>query len=205
MDISASMAALELSRDADWKRYRLSLFYASGDDRSDPTKAKGFDSITDNPNFAGGQFMFWTQQATKVNGLNANGLAAGLLAEKFTLLPSLRSKFTDRSNFVNPGLLLLNAGVDLRMSPSLKVVTNASYLKFADATVPRQQLHGLPGFEDNTIGLDVSAGAKWRPFLNENFFIVPGFSMLKPSGGFATALGSTSPLFSAFATIQVNY
>jgi hypothetical protein len=209
VDIAASMAALELSRDADWKRYRLSLFYASGDDRSDPTKAKGFDSIMDNPNFAGGQFQFWTQQKTTVtDGPPVNGVAPVLLiTEKFTLLPSLRSKFTQRSNFVNPGLILLNAGVDLRMSPSLKVVTNASYLKFADATVPRQllQQRGLPGFEDNTIGLDLSAGAKWRPFLNENFFIVPGVSMLKPSGGFATALGSTSPLFSAFATVQVNY
>jgi len=207
VDINARMAALELSRDADWKRYRVSLFYASGDNGSDPAKATGFDSITDNPNFAGGQFQFWTQQKTTINdGLGPNG-TAGVLVEKFTLLPSLRSRFTDRSNFVNPGLLLLNAGVDLRMSPSLKVVTNASYLKFADATVPRQLLQqsGHAGFEDNTIGLDLSAGAKWRPFLNENFFIVPGVSMLKPSGGFATALGSTSPLFSAFATLQVNY
>jgi hypothetical protein len=27
-----------------------------------PTRGSGFDSITDNPNLAGGQFMFWDQQ-----------------------------------------------------------------------------------------------------------------------------------------------
>src|SRR5207244_12525180 len=86
VDISAQMAAIELSRDADWKRYRVSAFYASGDDGADPTKAKGFDSITDNPNLAGGQFMFWTQQNSKVAGLPFGGI----LSEKFSLLPNLR-------------------------------------------------------------------------------------------------------------------
>ena len=65
VDISARMAALELSRDADWRRYRFSFFYASGDNAADAGKATGFDAITDNPNLAGGQFMFWDQQKTK--------------------------------------------------------------------------------------------------------------------------------------------
>ena len=65
VDISAQMAALEVSRDADWLRYRGSLFFASGDDRGDRPKRDGFDSITDNPNLAGGQFMFFDQQNTR--------------------------------------------------------------------------------------------------------------------------------------------
>jgi len=205
--INARMAALELSRDADWKRYRVSAFYASGDDFSGSGKATGFDSITDNPNFAGGQFQYWTQQNTKVDGLAAVGTGAGVLTEKFSLLPSMRSKFSERSNFVNPGLVMVNAGVDMRMSPSLKIVTNASYLKFANNAVPKAlvEARGLPGFEDATIGLDFSLGAKFRPFVNENFFIVPGVSVLVPKGGFATALGSTSTLTSGFITFQVNY
>ena len=201
IDISAQMAAVELSRDADWWRYRGSLFYASGDDRSDPTKGHGFDTITDNPNLAGGQFMFWDQQATKV------GAPALLVSEKFSLVPNLRSKFTDRANFVNPGLIVLNGGVDLRLSPQLKVVTNVSYLKFANATVLRQLVaaQGQPGFEDESIGLDIGAGAKFRPLVNENLFLVLGFATLTPRGGFATALGSEGRLYSFVGAIQLAF
>jgi hypothetical protein len=203
VNISAQMAALELSKDADWKRFRLSAFYASGDDGSDPTKAKGFDSITDNPNLAGGQFMFWTQQKTAVTGL-----PGAILSEKFSLLPNMRSKFVDRSNFVNPGLILLNGGVDLRVSPQIKVVTNASYLRFADATILRTLTAktNASAFSDNVIGLDLSTGAKIRPFTNENFFLLAGFSMLRPQGGFANAVsGTTTQLYSVFAAFQVAY
>jgi hypothetical protein len=201
VDIRARMAALELARDANWLRYRFSLFFASGDDRSDPGKAGGFDMITDNPNVAGGQFMFWTQQTSKVATL-PNG---GILSEKFSLLPNLRSKFTDRANFVNPGLFLIGGGVDMRLTPNLKVVTNVSSLSFANNAVLEQLAGPLGGFEDNGIGLDISVGAKWRPFLNENLFIVPGFSLLSPKGGFKTALGDDASLNSFFVTIQVAY
>jgi hypothetical protein len=201
VDIRARMAAIELSRDSDWLRYRFSAMYASGDDAADSSVASGFDSITDNPNLAGGQFMYWTQQTTKINGLPGGQL----LSEKFTLLPSLRSKFSDRANFVNPGLMLLNGGLDLRVSPQLKVVTNASWLQFADASVLRGLRGSAAGFEDRTVGLDLSVGAKFRPKLNENMFLVPGFSMLLPRGGFATALGSESPLYSVVAAVQFAF
>jgi hypothetical protein len=201
VDIRGRMAALELARDSNWLRYRFSLFFASGDDLSDPDKATGFDMITDNPNLAGGQFMFWTQQTTKVATLPLGGI----LSEKFSLLPNLRSKFTDRANFVNPGIFLLNGGVDMRLTPKLKLVTNVSTLSFANAEVLEALAGPLGGFEDNSIGLDFSVGAKFRPFLNENLFIVPGFSMLSPSGGFKTALGDTGSLNSFFVTIQIAY
>jgi hypothetical protein len=154
--------------------------------------------------------MFWDQQNTSVAGLvppNAKGPVVSVLSEKFSLYPDLRSRFTDRSNFVNPGLLVLNGGVDLRMSPKLKVVTNVSYLKFANAEVLRQLVakNGGKGFEDETIGLDISAAAKYRPFLNENMFFVLGFSALSPKGGFATALGSTGSLYSFVGAIQLAY
>jgi hypothetical protein len=202
VDVNAQMAAIEVSRDADWLRYRGSLFYASGDDGSDLTKGKGFDVITDNPNLAGGGFMFWDQQATKAEGLPIGNL----LHEKFSLVPNLRSKFTDRANFVKPGLVVLNGGVDLRMSPSLKIVTNLSYLKFAKADLLAKlvALGGGQGFEDNSIGIDISAAAKWRPFVNENMFVVLGLSTLTPKGGLATAIGS-SRLYSFVGQIQLAY
>ena len=125
VDINAQMAALEVSRDSDWLRYRGSFFFASGEKDLNDDKANGFDMISDNPNFAGGGFQFWTQQATVLGG------GRGILTNKFSLLANLRNKFTQRSNFVNPGLLLVNLGADFRLTPKFKTVTNLSYLRFA--------------------------------------------------------------------------
>jgi hypothetical protein len=200
LSINARMAAIEVSTDRDARRYRGSFFYASGDSGSGST-AGGFDSITDNPNLAGGQFSFWTQQAINVP---ISSTKSFLLTQKFSLLPDLRNKFTQRSNFVNPGLILLNGGVDFRLMPQLKVITNLSYLRFANAAV-LQQLTSATAFPNGTIGLDLNAGVKWRPFLNENLFLVLGYSMLKPQGGLATALGSSGALSSFITTFQVAF
>ena len=61
-NINAQMAAIELSYDRDWARFRASFFWASGDKNINDGKATGFDSIFDNPNFAGGQFSYWQRQ-----------------------------------------------------------------------------------------------------------------------------------------------
>ena len=45
VDINAQMAALEVSYDRDWIRYKASVFYASGDDKPTDGTAHGFDSI----------------------------------------------------------------------------------------------------------------------------------------------------------------
>ena len=60
-------------------------------------------------------------------------------------------------------------------------------------------------FEDGTIGVDIGVGAKLRPFVNENLFVVLGFSLLKPGGGLASALGSNQPLHSFVGAIQLAY
>ena len=66
VDISAGMAALELSYDRDWVRFRTSFFYASGDHNiSGQGAATGFDSILDDPNFAGGKFSYWQATADR--------------------------------------------------------------------------------------------------------------------------------------------
>jgi hypothetical protein len=200
LTINARMAAIELSHDSDAIRLRGSFFYASGDSGSDPTKAGGFDAIEDNPELAGGQFSFWTQQTIKIPGL-AGG---GLLQQRFSLLPDLRDKFSQRSNFLNPGLILVNGGVDFRLMPQLKVVTNVSYLRFANVST-LQALSSVAKFPNTTIGVDANIGLKWRPFLNENLFVLGGFGLLAPRGGFATALGSSGLLYSAFSTFQIAF
>jgi hypothetical protein len=195
--VNAQMAAFEASVDRDWVRWRASFFYASGDGNLNDNKATGFDAIQDNPNFAGGPFQFWTQQQTVVGG------RVGFLKNKFSLLPDLRDKFDNRANFVNPGLWLWNFGADLRVTPKLKVVTNLSYLRFAQAGLLRQ-IALDPGISGG-IGTDLSVGAKFRPFENENLFIVTGAAVLFPQGGYARLIGSTRPLVSPTFAFQVAF
>jgi hypothetical protein len=199
LSINARMAAIEVSHDSDATRYRASFFYASGDSGSGST-AGGFDAVDDNPELAGGQFSFWTQQAIKVPGLPGGGL----LTQRFSLLPDLRDKFSQRSNFLNPGLILVNGGVDLRLMPQLKLVTNVSYLEFANVAV-LQELATAAKFPNSTIGIDANLGLKWRPFLNENLFLIGGLGLLAPRGGMATALGSSGLLYSVFSTLQIAF
>lgn len=195
--VNAQMGAFEAALDRDWVRWRGSFFYASGDGNLNDDKATGFDMIQDNPNFAGGPFQFWTQQQTVIGG------RIGFLKNKFSLLPDLRNKFDNRSNFVNPGLLLFNFGADLKVTPKLKMVTNLSYLRFARAGLLRQI--ALDNGIGSGIGTDLSVGAKFRPFENENLFIVTGAAVLFPQGGYAHMIGSTRPLVSPTFAFQVAF
>ncbi len=56
--INAQMAAAEVSLDKDWVRYKISAFYASGDGNPRDGRATGFDTIVDDPSFAGGIIQF---------------------------------------------------------------------------------------------------------------------------------------------------
>lgn len=197
VSINAQMAAVELSKDRDWIRFRGSFFFASGDKDVNDDHANGFDMITDNPNFAGGQFMFWTQQATNVGG------RIGTLTNKFSLLPDLRDKFTQRANFVNPGIWLASGGMDFRLTPKIKLISNISYLSFARSHI-LQQLTGNPNIT-NPIGVDLSMATKWRPFENENMFFVFGAAMLVPRGGYAQLIGSRSVLVSPTFAINLAF
>src|SRR5207302_8207964 len=111
----------EVSYDRDWARYRASFVYASGDSRPEDGSATGFDSIFDNPNFAGGPFSYFTRQAIRLTGSGVN------LVNRNSLLPDLRtSKEQGQANFVNPALLVYNIGADFDLTPKLKLITNIS-------------------------------------------------------------------------------
>jgi Carboxypeptidase regulatory-like domain len=203
VDINARMAALELSTDKDWVRYRASFFYASGDSsnrsgasRTDGT-AHGFDTIVDDTHFAGSAFSFWDHEGLRLTG---TGIA---LMNPASLLPSLRSnKEEGQANFVNPGLFLFNAGADFNLSPMWRAFLNANYLRF-DRTEPLEILlfqrpirHG--------IGTDLGTGIEYRPPLSENIVIVGGVSSLVPGEGFKQIYNGKT-LFSVFTTIRFQF
>ncbi len=174
-DINAQMAAIELSYDRDWARFRASYFFASGDKNINDDRATGFDSIFDNPNFAGGSFSYWQRQTIGLFGVN--------LKNRMSLVPDLRSsKFQGQSNFVNPGLHLFNLGIDFDLTPKLKSINNVNFLWFDKTQVLERYI-----FQEQVrrrIGADLSAGIEYRPFLNNNAIIVAGISGLIPGPGF---------------------
>jgi hypothetical protein len=192
--IDAKMAAIEASYDRDWIRFRSSFFYASGDDDVTDGTGKGFDAILDNPNFIGGRFSFWQRQQIKLFGVN--------LTQRESLVPNLRSsKFQGQANFVNPGLILANFGMDFEVTPKTRFVTNASYLWF-DKTQVLEQFTFQSDIK-REIGTDVSVGVEYRPLLNDNIIFIGGYSALVPGRGFKDLFGVTDP-FNLFNTKDIT-
>lgn len=183
--IRAHMAAVEASVDKNWLRFKVSGFFASGDKNPTDDKATGFDAIFDDPNFAGGQFSYWSRQGIKLVSTDI-----GLLQPN-SLLPSMRSsKIEGKANFVNPGIIILNAGIDAELTPTVKTVFNANYLRF-HRTEPLEYVLFQPGVR-KPIGFDLSLGAVYRPFLINNVTITFGGSMFFAGRGFRDIFTDTS-------------
>jgi hypothetical protein len=198
VDIEAYFAALELSIDRNWLRPKLAFLYASGDDDATDRDAEGFDAIFDNPQFAGGGFSFWNRL-----GIRLAGTGVGLV-QRGSLLPSLKSsKDEGQPNFVNPGLLLASLGLDLELTPKLKAVATVNYLRFAE-TAPLELVLFQAGI-DEEIGWDLSLGARFRPYLNQNVIVVGGIAALLPGDGFADIYEDDSTLFAGFASLILTY
>jgi len=198
-EISAQLATVELSYDRDWARFRFSGLWASGDGKVNNKHATGFDSILDNQNF-GGEFGYFGRQAIGLFGVN--------LTQRNSLLPDLRSSKTQgQSNFVNPGLWLINGGFDLDITPKFRVINNASFLMFDKTNV--LETFAYQTKIDRKIGLDLSTGFEYRPLLSNNIIIIGGFGTLLPSAGFADLYtkfrGDPSSMFQAFMEVTLTY
>ena len=200
VSIEAGMAALEVSYDRDWIRFRTSMFYASGDDDIFDARGKGFDSILDNTVFAGGAFSYWNRQAIRLNGVN--------LVDRFSLVPHLRSsKIQGQTNFVNPGLFLANFGIDVELTPRARVISNVNLLWFDHTQVLEQ--FTFQGDISHHIGTDLSTGVEYRPILNDNLIVLAGISGLVPGQGFEDLFANLSQdvdnLFAAFVEVSAIY
>lgn len=197
VDINAQFAAVEFSIDKDWYRPRLGVVYASGDGDPDDDRATGFDAIADNPNIAGGAFSYWVRQ-----GLRLPQTGVGLDGRN-SVLPALRSsKSEGQANFVNPGVLVINGGVDAELTTKLRLVTNVNLLRFQRTEVLQRLL--FQGEIDNAIGIDVGGGFQYRPALNDNLVITGGLSALVPASGFKQVFAS-KVLYSPFLVVTLTY
>lgn len=198
VSIRAGMAAIEVSYDRDWLRPRFGLFYASGDRHPRDRTARGFDSIFDSPSFAGGGFSFFNRLGIRLAG---TGVA---LVDRGSLLMSLRSsKDEGQPNYVNPGVQLATAGLDADLTPRLKAIFTANYIRF-DAVEPLEEVL-FQGRIHKDFGTDLSAGARWRPFLSNNVTIVGGVATLLPGKGFQDIYESKKVLYHAFMNAILQF
>jgi hypothetical protein len=194
--INAQMAATELSIDKDWVRLRASFFFSSGDNKPRDGRARGFDSIVDNPVFIGGPFSFWNREGIRLLG---SGVA---LTSVNSLYPALRAsnvKEMSHSNFVNPGIFIYNLGTDIELTPKLRTIINVNYLRF-HRTEPLEVLIFQSPIRHG-IGLDSSIGFQYRPPLSDNIVILVGVSSLVPNQGFKDIYTSKT-LWSVFTKVN---
>jgi hypothetical protein len=194
------MGAVELSYDRDYARFRTSYFFASGDGNPNNDRASGFDSILDAPNFAGTQFSYWGRQRIPLFGVG--------LKQQLSLIPDLRSsKIQGQSNFVNPGLHLFNLGLDIDLTPKLKLINNWNLMWF-DKTASLETFV-FQGQIERFIGADLSMGMEYRPFLNNNVQMQFGIATLIPGKGFKDLYDrfhkDVPALVSGFAQMAVAY
>jgi hypothetical protein len=199
-DINAQMAAIELSYDRDYIRFRTSFFFASGDGNPNNHHATGFDTIFDNPNFAGTEFSYWERQNIPLFGVN--------LKQRLSIIPDLRSsKIQGQSNFVNPGLELFNLGFDVDLTPKIKLINNYNLLWFDKTATLSTFL--FQGNIDRFIGGDLSLGIEYRPLLSENIVMEFGIATLIPGKGFKEIYDrfnhEVNALVAGFAQIRLEY
>jgi hypothetical protein len=195
--INAQMAALELSYDKDWFRIKSSVFYASGSANPSSSRARGFDSIDDFPEFAGGIFSLWNRESIRLTG---SGVA---LNSGDSLLPDLRSnKDEGQANFVNPGIFLANLGAEFDLTPKLRGFANVNYLRFEHTETLEQILFQSP--IHHSIGVDSGIGVRYRPPLTENFSIAAGAAALIPDQGLRD-IYTGRVMFSLFTDLRFQF
>jgi hypothetical protein len=214
VEISAQMAALELSIDKDWQRHKLSVFYASGDHNPTNEHATGFDTVFDRPFFIGGPFSYYSHQGFNLAGTSVN------FKQRDSLVVDFRtSKSEGQANFVNPGALIFGYGFDGDITPKLKSFINVNYVRTVDTATTELVL--FTNHSSNDFALDCSGGFEWRPFLTENIILSAGAGFLIPRWGYkdiyrtntTPVFGYPSPpaghvdpfLYSAIVTLTLTY
>ncbi|MBS0657197.1 MAG: hypothetical protein JSR82_02985 [Verrucomicrobia bacterium] len=177
VDINAQMFALELSYDRDWLRPKFSFLYASGDNKSRDRRATGFDAINAQPFFFGNPFSYFARQTiglgnTAITTKTGNGILNNLRT----------SPFEGQANFVNPGTLIAGLGLDVDVTPRLKMSLNANWVRFVTTDTLKTAL--FVNKVDRDLGYDLSVGFTYRPTLTQNIIITAGFGAFIPGAGY---------------------
>jgi hypothetical protein len=198
-DISAGFLAAEASMDFDWMRWRVSAAYASGDDAPFDDESNGFDSIFENPIFAGADTSYWIRQNMPLIG--GGGVA---LTGRNSMIPSLRSsRELGQSNFDGPGLKLVGVGADFDLTPQSRVSFNVNQLWFDETASLEVARNQAPiGSE---IGTDASVAWIWRPFMTQNIVLRLSGAALFPGDGLEDLYGSDDTYYSVLGNLVLTF
>ena len=196
VDVNAQFAALEVSYDFDWFRFRLYAMYASGDNDPLDGKGEGFDAIVDFPNFAGGENTFLMRQQIQLLGVG--------LSTRFSFLTDLTtSRFQGQSNFVNPGMILLGGAMNYDITPTLRGQTGYNHYQFEHTEVLENYLF----VEDvpNELGSEIYSSLQWRPLLTNNIIVNVGAAVFFPGDAYEKIFQTDDVEYSVFMDLIVTY
>lgn len=197
-DIRAGFFAAELSRDYSWIRYRLSTAYATPDSDPFDDRAGGFDAIFENPLITGADTSFFIREPVPLIG----GGRIQLTGRNAMLMSLRSSKEHGASNFTNPGLVMAGFGTDMDLTPTFRLSTNTSYLRFADTTI--LQVARAQGPIDREIGVDLSLALTYRPMAIQNIVTRLSVATLIPGKGFQDLFGNDLP-YAVLGNVMLTY
>jgi len=194
LEISAGMAFVQVAYPIDWFNPRFAIAYATGDDNPNNRSAKGFDSVFDNTAFAGGQFSYLFGEKVQLGGIT--------VLRGNSVFPSLRGA-NATSQYVNPGVLALNAGIDLTLTPRTIFEANYAYVRFDDTS----SLVAVAGGRDpsNDVGHELNAGITWKPFLNEHLLIFAGGAVFLPGQAIKDTFGNDDPVYKGIVRLVLTF
>ena len=193
MDISAAMAFAQVAYPINWLNPRFAVAYATGDPSPRSRTAQGFDSVFDNTAFGGGQFSYLFGEKVQLGGIT--------VLRGNSVFPSLRGA-NATSQYVNPGALALNPGVDLTLTSKLLFEANYNYARFDDTA----SLTAVAGRSVSPeIGHELNAGVTWRPFLNEQVILFAGGAVFFPGKGIKDTFGNDDPVYKTLVRLVLTF
>ena len=193
-EISAGMAFVQVAYPINYMNPRFALAYATGDSNPNDKKARGFDSVFDNTAFAGGQFSYLFGEKIQLG--NTTVLRGN------SIFPSLRGA-NATSQFVNPGVLALNPGIDMVLTPKLLFEANYAYARFDDTSSLTALAAGRRVAHE--IGHELNAGFTYRPLLNEQVILFAGGAVLFPGRGIKDTFGNDDPVYKTIVRLILTY
>ena len=173
---------------------RLALAYASGDRSATDREANGFDSVFDNLAFGGGQFSYVFGE--KIQRGNTTVFRGN------SIFPSLRGA-NATSQFVNPGAVAINAGIDFSLTPKLLAEANVNHVRFDNTTSLEALLRRRQVSHD--VGHEVNSGLTYRPFLNEQVILFFGGAVFFPGQGITDTFGTEKAVYKTIARLVLVF
>ena len=139
--------------------------------------------------------------------LGAAGAAAAAdgvgLDGRNSVLPALRSsKNEGQANFVNPGVLVINGGVDAELTTKLKLITNVNLLRFHHTEIAATA--AVPGRDRQCHRRRRGRRVPVPAALNDNMVITGGLSALVPAAG-SSRSSPTRCLYAPFLVVTLTY